>query len=65
MQSNRPRIEGVYETVVYGGGAATFYERVLGLRPVGDVNDLFTTFRLPDGGTLLVVDPTYASTPGA
>lgn len=63
----RPRIVGVYETVLYASDvavAASFYSDVLGLRPLEDFDELGAVFRLPDGGLLLLFDPSRASAPG-
>ena len=62
-----PRVAAVYETVVYGpdvGALTSFYADVLGLRSVGDIDDVGTSFRLPDGGMLLVFHPGKAAEPG-
>ena len=63
----RPSIESVYETSVYGrdlAAMAAFYEDVLGLRRAGGIDEIGVTFRLPDGGVLLVFDPAGAAAPG-
>ena len=60
-------LEKIYETVVYAGdvrGAASFYADALGLRLVGELDDLLASLRLPDGGLLLVFDPDLAAQPG-
>jgi catechol 2,3-dioxygenase-like lactoylglutathione lyase family enzyme len=63
----RPRVRGVYETVIYASDprtAARFYADVLGLRPVEEPDELSAALRLPDGKMLLVFDPERASRPG-
>lgn len=61
-------IQRIYETVVYAEdvqAAASFYADALGLRLVEDANvELGASFRLRDGGMLLVFDPRLASQPG-
>ena len=60
-------ISRVYETVVYAhdlAAAHRFYRDVLGLRPVGDLDELAASFRLDDGGMLLVFAPQLSSQPG-
>ena len=60
-------IGGIYETVLYGAdvaGMKDFYAVVLGLRLVDGPDELSAAFRLPDGGVLLVFDPTRSSRPG-
>jgi len=60
-------IERVYETVVYAEeiqATALFYENALGLRLIDEPDELLASFRLPDGGVLLVFDPHLASQPG-
>jgi catechol 2,3-dioxygenase-like lactoylglutathione lyase family enzyme len=67
MTSGVPGIAGVLETIVYGRDTAamtTFYGEQLGLRRVGDVDELGVSFRLPDGGMLLVFDPALSARPG-
>ncbi len=62
-----PGVTGLYEAVLYGhdlAALASFYEDVIGLRPVSDMGDLGAAFRLPDGGILLLFDPDLASVPG-
>ena len=56
----------VYETVLYGEPAALgrFYADVLGLRAVGGPDELAATFRLDDGGMLLIFDAARSSLPG-
>ena len=56
----------VYETVLYGEPAALgrFYADVLGLRAVGGPDELAATFRLDDGGMLLIFDAARSSVPG-
>lgn len=56
----------VYETVLYGEPAALgrFYADVLGLRAAGGPDELAATFRLDDGGMLLIFDPARSSVPG-
>jgi catechol 2,3-dioxygenase-like lactoylglutathione lyase family enzyme len=59
-------ISRVYETVLYAEDVATahdFYRDVLGLRPTG-LDELAATFRLDDGGMLLVFAPQLSSQPG-
>jgi catechol 2,3-dioxygenase-like lactoylglutathione lyase family enzyme len=61
------RILGVYETVLYApdpAAAAKFYAETLGLRPLGEGDDLGAVFRLPDGKVLLIFDPQRSSEPG-
>jgi catechol 2,3-dioxygenase-like lactoylglutathione lyase family enzyme len=63
----RPRVRGVYETVIYAAdpsAAARFYTRVLGLLPVEQPDELSAALRLPDGNMLLVFDPERSSRPG-
>jgi catechol 2,3-dioxygenase-like lactoylglutathione lyase family enzyme len=58
---------GVYETVVYGSDVASmvaFYRDALGLRHTSDIDDIGASFRLPDGGMLLVFAPEGAAEPG-
>jgi catechol 2,3-dioxygenase-like lactoylglutathione lyase family enzyme len=62
-----PPVVAVYETVVYGPdieALASFYADVLGLRPVGDIDDVGAAFRLADDGMLLVFDPVKAAQSG-
>jgi catechol 2,3-dioxygenase-like lactoylglutathione lyase family enzyme len=57
----------VYETVLYAGdvrSTARWYADVLGLRQIEPPDELSAAFRLPDGGVLLVFDPTRSSVPG-
>jgi catechol 2,3-dioxygenase-like lactoylglutathione lyase family enzyme len=59
-------IAGVLETILYGGdipALTSFYADTLGLRSIGGVDDLGASFRLPDGGVLLVFDPALAARP--
>lgn len=61
------RVTRILETIVYGEGVAAlagFYRDVIGLRQIGDVDDLGASFRLPDGGVLLLFDPELAGRPG-
>jgi catechol 2,3-dioxygenase-like lactoylglutathione lyase family enzyme len=62
-----PRLEGVYETVLYGSdvpGLARFYTEIVGLRLIEVAPDcLFAACRIPDGGLLLLFDPALASKP--
>ena len=58
---------GVYETVLYAGDvavAARFYADVLGLQLLEQPTELSAAFRLPDGGVLLIFDPTRSSIAG-
>lgn len=67
MESGKPQIEGVYETVLYARdprAAGRFYSEILGLRPVLDPDELSAAFRLPDGGMLLIFDPSRSSQEG-
>jgi catechol 2,3-dioxygenase-like lactoylglutathione lyase family enzyme len=67
MTSPRSPLTGIYETVVYGGDIAAmvaFYRDVLGLRLTSDIDDIGASFRLPDGGMLLVFEPDGAAEPG-
>jgi catechol 2,3-dioxygenase-like lactoylglutathione lyase family enzyme len=62
-----PGLLGVYETVLYGPDLdvlASFYRDVLGLRHVSDMDELGASFRLRDGGMLLLFDPRRAATSG-
>ena len=67
MSDEPPRILRIFETVVYAAdlpAAARFYE-ALGLRRVAGLPDaLGVSFRLPDGGVLLVFDPELAREEG-
>jgi catechol 2,3-dioxygenase-like lactoylglutathione lyase family enzyme len=61
------RILGVYETVLYApdpGATARFYRDALGLRQLGEADDLSAAFRLPVGNVLLIFDPRKSSEPG-
>jgi catechol 2,3-dioxygenase-like lactoylglutathione lyase family enzyme len=61
-----PAITRIYETVVYGTDVAAmkdFYGDVLGLRLVDGPDELSAAFRTPDGGVLLVFDPSRSSAP--
>jgi catechol 2,3-dioxygenase-like lactoylglutathione lyase family enzyme len=61
------RFVRVYETVLYAddvAAAASFYEDVLGLRPLRELNELSAVFRLDDGGVLLLFDPAVSEVPG-
>ncbi len=63
----RPRIVGVYETVLYGSSIdalAAFYRDVIGLALIEADPDLLAALRLPQGGVLLVFDPANAAAPG-
>jgi catechol 2,3-dioxygenase-like lactoylglutathione lyase family enzyme len=68
MASSRSgRVLGVYETVLYAADVAAtarFYSEVLGLRALGEPDELSVAFRLDDGGMLLLFDPGRASAPG-
>ena len=58
---------GVYETVLYAGDVAVtarFYADVLGLQLLEQPTELSAAFRLPDGGVLLIFDPTRSSIAG-
>ncbi len=61
-------IQRIYETVVYAEdvqAAVSFYADALGLRLVEDPDvELGASFRLRDGGMLLVFNPHLASQPG-
>jgi len=60
-------VVGVYETVLYAAdveATARFYADVLGLHQIEKPTELSAVFRLPDGGVLLIFDPTRSSTPG-
>lgn len=60
-------LRGVYETVLYANdlpAAAEFYRSVLDLRVVKPVDELMVAFRLPDGGVLLIFDPSESRQPG-
>jgi catechol 2,3-dioxygenase-like lactoylglutathione lyase family enzyme len=60
-------ISRVYETVLYADDlveAHDFYRDVLGLRPVGELDELAASFRLADGAMLLVFAPQLSSQPG-
>jgi catechol 2,3-dioxygenase-like lactoylglutathione lyase family enzyme len=62
-----PEIRAVYETVLYGPDLAalvSFYEDMLGLRQVSEMDELGAAFRLPDGGMLLLFDPSRAAAAG-
>jgi catechol 2,3-dioxygenase-like lactoylglutathione lyase family enzyme len=62
-----PRIARIYETVLYGsdvGALKDFYAGALGLRLVDGPDELSAAFRLPDGGVLLVFDPSRSGAPG-
>jgi catechol 2,3-dioxygenase-like lactoylglutathione lyase family enzyme len=56
----------VYETVLYGEPAVLgrFYADVFGLRAVSGPDELAATFRLDDGGMLLIFDAARSSVPG-
>jgi len=61
----KPR--GVYETVLYAEdvpATATFYSDILGLRLVDGPDELSASFRLDDGGVLLLFDAARSSVPG-
>ena len=61
------RVDGVYETVVYGHdlqAMAGFYADVLGLRLVAGPGELAAAFRLPSGAMFLVFDPSASGAPG-
>ena len=67
MAPSGPHVVGVLETVLYANDpveVARFYSDVLGLALMEDPDELAATFRLPDGGVLLVFDPALASRPG-
>ena len=59
--SEPPDLAGVYETVLYGPdlrALVDFYTDVVGLRPIPTaLPDLLAAFRVPDGGVLLLFDP--------
>lgn len=60
-------ITGVYETVLYADdvdSTSAFYAGVLGLRLVEGPDELSAAFRLPDGGVVLVFDPSRSGAPG-
>lgn len=60
-------IESVYETVVYAEDVraiASFYAETLGLRLVGEPDELLASLRLPDGGMFLVFNSRVAAQPG-
>jgi catechol 2,3-dioxygenase-like lactoylglutathione lyase family enzyme len=62
-----PKILGVYETVLYGSDVpalTAFYRVVLELRVVQQPDELAGAIRLPDGGILLLFDPSRAALPG-
>jgi catechol 2,3-dioxygenase-like lactoylglutathione lyase family enzyme len=59
------RIQGVYETVLYGRPVhelARFYCETIGLRQVAEFGSA-VAFRLDDGGMLLLFDPEMGSRP--
>ena len=66
--SPTPPILGVYETVLYGPdlpALTRFYTEVIGLRQIHvGFDELLTACRLPDGGVLLLFDPSVSSVPG-
>ena len=58
------KIERIYETVLYSrnlDAMVEFYADVLGLRLVEGPDELAAAFRLPNGGVLLVFDPSRSS----
>ena len=62
-----PAVRGVYETVLYArdvASAVDFFVDVVGLRAIDPPGDLSAAFRLPDGGLLLIFDPSHSSEPG-
>ena len=62
-----PHLSAVYETILYAtdlAAAGRFYSEVLGLRSIRDSAGLLDSFRLPDGGVLLLFDPRESSKPG-
>ncbi len=66
-RSAQPRVEDVYETVLYGScieALVSFYRDVVGL-PVLSVDPaLLAALRLPGGGVLLLFEPVAAAAPG-
>jgi catechol 2,3-dioxygenase-like lactoylglutathione lyase family enzyme len=67
VELRRPKLKRIYETVLYAtdvAAAAAFYAELLGLRSVEKPDELAAAFRLPDGGMLLLFDPTHASAAG-
>lgn len=61
-----PVVDGVYETVLYGADVrelARFYADVVGLRVI-EVGELLAALRIPDGGVLLLFDPSLSSAAG-
>ena len=61
------KIERIYETVLYSrnlDAMVEFYADVLGLRLVEGPDELAAAFRLPNGGVLLVFDPSRSSAAG-
>jgi catechol 2,3-dioxygenase-like lactoylglutathione lyase family enzyme len=57
----------VFETVLYARdipATVEFYAVTLGLRAVEEPDELGASFRLDDGGMLLIFDPDRASVPG-
>ena len=66
MTATRPRILGVYETVLYASdvvATARFYASLPGLRLLGEPDDFSAALRVDDGGVLLVFDPRQSSVP--
>ena len=62
-----PSITSIYETVLYGSDVEAmkgFYRDVLGLRLVDGPDELSAAFRTPDGGVLLIFDPSLSDQPG-
>lgn len=62
-----PEILRIYETVVYGAdldAMVAFYADALGLRLVDGPDGSSAALRVPDGGVLLIFDPSRSSAAG-
>jgi len=62
-----PRIQGVYETVLYADdmpAAVAFYTEVVGLRAIDPPDEHSAAFRLADRGLLLLFSTQRSAAPG-
>ncbi len=62
-----PTLTRIYETVLYAAdihAVATFYAKVLGLRLVREPVPHAAVLRMPDGGVLIIFNPSESRLPG-
>jgi len=66
--SQMPAISSIHETILYASNlpaALTFYQDVIGLRPVSVMSGRGLVFRVTESSLLLIFDPAQTVIPGA